>query len=275
MGFITKNRKQAAAIAAVLLLFIVFSVFRFASIHWSGTAETDAEETGQSELTDAEIAASEAEECLSSEQIALRDSYSDETLTFIGLLCSSDWMVGDHLPSLSFTPECYTETNEDMEQSVNAYVVSDIRVDSPQSGGTYSETYTAVLETGSGQSCLVQLTGTKDAETGASTFALSSSLFLRSWESYSPAATQKEFFVEGLNTDIQNYLGDGVETLKSELKSYCASYVPTASTATWDNGLYIDYSEGNLTTYFTLDDQAQTALTVTFDMDDKSFTVTQ
>lgn len=272
MRFLATHKKQALLITIALVVFIIFSVFSFIHVHQNDDLAGE-EET--SEMSEDEIAAADAEAKLTDEQISLRNTYDDDTENLIGLLCSSDWMVDDQLPSLTFTANYYTETISDTNQSVVAYVVSDLYMESSSDGNTFTEVYNAVLETSDGNSSLIKLTCTKNTKDASTAFTLAGSGFAKSWEEYDAVTTHRELTIEGLNADIQNYLGEDVDNLKSELASYCASYAPTAGTASWNKNLYIDYEEGLLTTYFTLDDRSMSVLTVVFNMSDRSFGISE
>lgn len=59
-------------------------------------------------------------------------------------------------------------------------------------------------------------------------------------------------------------LGSDIETLTKELSSWCAVNYPTATEATWDKAVIIDYDEGVLSTNFMLNTESPVPLAVNY-----------
>lgn len=269
MKLILEHKVQAILCLIAVILFICFSVFAYTSNHAGDPQENPA----TSDMTEEELAAKEAESNLTSEQLALRDSYGEQEETFISILCGSDWMVDNQLPSMSFNALEYAETDSNLNTTVVAYVISDLQVEQRTTSSKISEVFTAAVETSKKQTIIIKLVAEENLDGSDKKFTLTSNGFLDPENAYTQATAQKTFNVTGLNSDMSNYIGSSLTDLQEQMKVYCAAYVPTASEATWGKEVYIDYANGELTTYFDLNDRNATTITVVYNMTDKTFDI--
>jgi hypothetical protein len=275
MDFIQTYKTHIIIGIFVLVAFVIFSVSMYSLNHPDTSLDGDDTEALEeiAEQDEEQQKINDAEGSLSALLTAKRANYSEQETNFLGILCSTDWMINDQLPSVSFFETYYIETDESLNTNVVAFVITDIVVTDKSTSKAYSEEFTAAVETSTGTTAIIKLVASADSSGTDKQYSLTSSLFLEPDKTYTQATAQKEFNVEGMNTDILNCLDDAADTLQAQMRDFCAVYVPTSNTASWGETLYIDYKTGELTTYFELNDGKETDLTVVFDMVDKTFSI--
>ena len=77
--------------------------------------------------------------------------------------------------------------------------------------------------------------------------------------------------VKGLNSEVTNLVGGSPDELTVELSRWCAVHYPTATEATWNQVVSIDWENGVISTGFTLNGESAVNLTVVYLMDSGAF----
>lgn len=67
----------------------------------------------------------------------------------------------------------------------------------------------------------------------------------------------------GITGELADSMGMAASKIEAAVSTRATSVSPTATTATWDKEVWIDYASGTATTSFTLDDGASTPISVT------------
>jgi len=73
-----------------------------------------------------------------------------------------------------------------------------------------------------------------------------------------------EIKVEGVDSNLLPLIAGDKEGIEKAVQERAAKAAPGATRATWSQQVLMDYSQGMLTTSFTLDDAAKTVITVTY-----------
>lgn len=73
-----------------------------------------------------------------------------------------------------------------------------------------------------------------------------------------------EIKVEGVDSNLLPLIAGDKEGIEKAVQERAAKAAPGATKATWSQQVLMDYSQGMLTTSFTLDDAAKTVITVTY-----------
>lgn len=102
----------------------------------------------------------------------------------------------------------------------------------------------------------------KDAGDGKATVASDQFQMGKSYRESAQARTA--FSVAGVNDEYRALVGGDEAGLDTALGSYMASHVPSASRASFDGEVYVDYNAKTVLATFTCDDAARTILTVTY-----------
>ena len=79
--------------------------------------------------------------------------------------------------------------------------------------------------------------------------------------------------IEGVNSEFRELLGGTTDTLVKALSDYAHIHAPSATMATWDESLVVDYTTGTVSANFALNDAARTLLTVEYVRATSVFTV--
>lgn len=90
---------------------------------------------------------------------------------------------------------------------------------------------------------------------------------------YTLSAALKEVTLEGPDDPILSARGTSLDAARAAIASWCGTWRPTATTATWDKVVEEDHDERAYRIGYKLDDARSTFVTLVIGMDDHALTV--
>lgn len=272
--------------AALIGLFIVIVFIGGSAVSAMNVAQRRAKEdpaqTEQQEQIDGQRedagADSENVKLSESQKDAIR-AYDEDTEKFIDTLSASIWSAGGGRYTLRFSDDHYVETVNG-ESTTHSFAISRIDDSSDGYGGTYC---TAVFDTDTGTHIVTYMDGKGSAvrdvdkepvneEPSVVSTIQSASMFARKDMPYERIDSIEDITIKGLNSEMTELFGDDLDKLTKELSSWCAVHYPTATEATWEKSVIIDYDEGVLSTNFTLNTESTVPIAVNYKISDGTFT---
>ena len=250
---VMEHRTAALICLFLLIVFIGGSAMSAVNVahHRADIAAQQQQQAEEEQKTDEEKQQEkeEADPDLTDTQRKAIDNYDDDTKAFIETLSASVWSANNGTDTLQFTGHTYTETVNG-KATEHTYAVTRLEKGTDTAG---MEIDTAVFETDTGTHVIRYTcqTGTGEVTDTLSATLSSGTAFQLQDTDYVRQNPVQNITVEGLNDEITALLG-GADTLTSELSKWCAAYYPTASTATWNGTVTINYNENTITTAFTL-----------------------
>lgn len=277
------NEHKKAALIGLFLLIVFVGGSAVSAVNVAehraqeSTQQEDGEGAGSSAPSHKEPTTDDVK--LSSSQKKAIEGYDDETEKFIDTLSASVWSAGGGRDTLRFLENSYIETVNG-ESTTHSYAISRIDKSGDGYGGTYrtvvfdTDTGTHIVTYSDGKGSAVQGNSGDDAKDGSSITSTiqSSSMFTMKDAPYERVDSIEDIIVKGLNSEMTETLGGDLDTLTKELSSWCAVHYPTATEATWDKVVIIDYEDGILSTNFTLNTESAVNIAVNYKMSDGSFT---
>ena len=269
--FFSEHKLQVIIAAFVLVLFVSFSIASF--IHTQNVQQMQQEQEQIESSGDPTLdqARAEADAQLSNELKAKRDNYDNDTKEFIAILSAQLWGVGGSSPYISFTDTTYTESTQDGDSNIHAYVVNALEKTTQQASDPEIVMYRAAIETAD-SSFFIELTR-ETATDGNVTYSLASSEFMAPNDLYNSIQPSSAFQVSGLNDEVLQLIDNDETGLNNAVAEYCSQYLPTASNLTWANYVTIDYETNQIVFTFSEGDSSAEALAVIYDRTNKTFTV--
>lgn len=214
----------------------------------------------------------EAGAALSEEQQRLIDAYSEKEREIAALLASSTWTASKETASVIFTEDAFTEVKNGEEASAGkrSFAICALDEVSSVEGGVNGEhvqtddaTISILLDDGS--YAVMHLITQTSTSSELPAITVSCTAF-KDAASYLRVRAANGMSVEGLNDEVKGLLDGKQDELASVLTEWCAIYYPTAFTASWDGKVTLNYNSNALETSFSLNNQASTRITVTYDM---------
>lgn len=234
-----KGKMAIAATAAMILLVIAVSA---ASCSLGGNGDGNGEEPAK---TQAEQAGSQPQSTT---------AYKTPEEEAMAVLSGSVWQSGNGA-ELSFREGRFAEAEAD-KANLATFDVTQVL---PQDGG-FALTLSVDATKGSDEhDALVVLEKGKD---GAWNVTSDEFRLAKTYKAVpGPGA---EIKVEGIDSNLLPLIAGDKEGIEKAVQERAAKAAPGATRATWSQQVLMDYSQGMLTTSFTLDDAAKTVITVTY-----------
>lgn len=217
---------------------------------------------------------------LSDEQRSLVSSYGTAEKDLIGILCAGTWATSDGKYKLTFDKSNYVELAND-EKSEHTFAISHIDKTEGERGST---SYEVVMLTDSG-SHVVNLSTNIISTTGNGRKSMTSSLQSKSlfakksstYESnpYLRAESAPEIGLANFDESSLSVLATDKQALVDAISKWCAIQCPTATEATWNTTVSVDYSNHAHTTGFTLNDSSKTSINVSYNDSTSAFSITK
>lgn len=268
--FIKEHQKGALIALFLLIVFVGCSAVSAVNVA-QHRAQEAAEQTEQAQKDDkGDTSSKEADVPLTDEQKKAIDNYDDDTKKFIDTLSASVWSADGGKDTLRFSDNSYTETANGKTET-HSYAILRLERGMDTAG---SEVSTAVFETDTGTHVVTytNLSGAKPEDSGKVSSSLSSnSMFTLKGSNYERKDSVEAISIKGLNSEIVKLLGDDTEKLTSELSKWCAVTYPTATEATWEKAVVIDYETGVVSTNFTLNIENPVSIAVTYNRSDGTY----
>ena len=278
----------AAIAVAVAIIVAAFALKGAQGGSEEGPATTDAtqaqeqiEQTADADEGGDAVEQSEDENAreLTDEQKALIDGYSDEEKQICALLAASTWTASKETATVVFTEDAFCEykNGEQAKGEPRRYAISAVDSSSSVESGVNGERVqtddvTLSLLLDDGQQTIAHLITQTSTSSELPGITVSSNIFEDS-SSYLRVKASKGLSVEGLNSQAVELMGGKQDELKSKLTEWCAIAYPTASIASWDGKVEVNYNTNLLQTSFMLNNQANSRVTVVYDMAYGEFSV--
>jgi|GEM_PF-3259868 len=258
------------AIIMLILMFVGWSVWQY------GNRQAELQQQEQQAITEGETIDADTGDEVSNPQAELTDrqkdiisNYSIEQENFVALLSANIWMDATEASSLSFTENTYTEIKGTEKAIVPFAIVSVIEDNIVGEGSTY-ESHIASVETDS-SNFILKLQRWVASDGTAGEWKLTSSGFTMADE-YIRGSAAEGFVLEGMNDEAATLMG-GTEDLTSSIADFVTATYPSASVATWNGKIEIDWSEQTTTARFNLDTKSSTQIIVVYRMDTNKISV--
>lgn len=241
-----KNKVMLAAAIAALALLVGSGVARCSLAH---------EDIEEAESATEAIEQVEGAQERSGQEPGSADSKMDGSNTLEGLIGTSWVGTDDPARTLAIVDGAFVEGADG--QNAVTYWTLDSEEDA---GGTLTATVLASKSMNEAASpALVTIT-----QDGGNTYIKSDALS-STYKQVQPGAHALQF--SGITGELADSMGVEASKIEAAVSSRAASVSPTATKATWDKEVWIDYAGGTATTTFTLDDGASTLVSVTRNAD--------
>lgn len=173
------------------------------------------------------------------------------------------WVAEDGKATITFKDGRFVETNDETTKMTTFDVDSVI-------DQTNQTTITITIDEADG--------ATREGvlivrQNDAGILSVASDSFLLAKSYIQGEANSSPLQIEGINDEFRELIGKNVDQLQSAISEYAYSHAPTATAATWDKSLIVDYNTNEVFANFTLNDTAATVLTVEYSRDSAIFAV--
>ena len=267
-----KEHKKGALIALlVLLLFISSSVISAINVAHKRAHDAKTEETTPSSIQAQEKQTEKQDVPLTDNQESLIHDYNQETKDFITKLTRGTWTTTDDSSAVTFTDNEYTISIQGNPET-HTYAISRLTHNEDTQGGQH---YTIAMETDTGTHIATyeEITGmeaTNPAE-GIQTTLTSETMF----GSYSMTLTRIDsvptITLTDYDADAALYLGD-TDKLTEAFSQWIVTNYPRTTEARWNQFITIDYQNKTVMTSFTLVNEVQPSISVTYNTDTQTYT---
>lgn len=267
-----KTRGRRILTAALAVLAIAAMGARIAYVH--GPAPQDdaapaveeaapAEEEAEELRTAVDEPAAAAE--LTDRQRELVASYGAEEEEFVDRLRSSSWQTFDSQRNVHWTENTFAEVDLAAGSEIEpvTYAVAALSRSAQMTSGATTETVTAVLECGDGDTRILTLGKTVEAD-GSEVEVLSSDDFAVA-TSYLKRERAGAVEVRGLTEQMRGFIGGDEAGLARALTEYCRVHLPAAAAATWEQVVTIDEAAGTVAFSVMLDASDSPSVPVMYD----------
>ncbi len=242
----------ALAIAAVLIL-VGSTVVRCTLVHQSnGPATSTTEQSSGQDSSNQNDAQTQATDT----------SVADATAEAVSILQKNAWSADDGKASIAFKDGRFVET----DGTTSALTTFDVTSVSAQPNQTTVMVRIDNADATTSDSMLL----IRKSETGALRVVSDSFKLAKSYNQ--GKANSNPVKVE-INDEFCELLGGTTDALGKAITDYAHENAPTATKATWDKSLVVDYAENRVSANFTLDDAAATVLTVEYARSSATFSV--
>ena len=198
-------------------------------------------------------------------------SYTDITKEAIALLASNVWVDGGGTTVVTPTDRVMAIRAQG-EESWEAYVVMASARRTVTEGGTTSEVTTLCLQTPEWcDLATVTFPSSSGADEPAAPTLWCPSICGGSELTLSVAL--KEVTLEGPDDSILSARGTSLLKARATIASWCGTWRPTATTATWDKVVEEDHEQRTYRIGYKLDDARGTSVTLSIGMDDHALAV--
>jgi hypothetical protein len=240
-----------------MTLVVSGSVVRCTAIHAPGADTPTAEEVAESELDD--------------DIRDLRKGYTAETKEALALIGSNVWVGTDGTTVVEPTEKAILTRAGDTE-SCEAYAVCASMRESVSKDGVPTTVTTMCVETNEWTDIAV-LTVPAAMDGNPPAPATLKCPSICGGATLTLSAACKDVTLDGPDRAILEARGTTPEAVRSLVSSWCGTWRPTATTATWDRVVEEDHDKRAFRFSYTLDDARKTAVTVSVPMDGSEPTV--
>lgn len=258
------KKKIYLGFAIFIIVVLVACGIKYFTTQNTQPNETYEEETGIStqEIVDYQ---------LSSEQTSLIEQYGDEENQVLELLTSNVW--AENTNTITFDRAGFTVHQNDSETKYSFAIKEAKNETIKGSNNEYTERWTLVSNI-NGQETLVTLDRFHPASGAIQEWAFTCDL-INYGAVFSRIESSAEFKVLGITDEFTNLVGGSEITnaLQTSINEWCASNAPTASSATLNSTVEIDFNTKTYRYTFSLDDSTLTEITVIQSMVDNSFDI--
>lgn len=181
----------------------------------------------------------------------------------LSILKDSAWTADGGRSTIAFKDGRYVES-DGTANNMTAFDVSSVT----KEGGQTSVMLRLDLPDGTAKDSLVLL---RQDASGACSVSSDDFALAKTYVQGTPNAAAVELV--GVNDEFRELLGGTTEGLAEAVTDYAHAHVPTATKATWEQSLVVDYASGTASANFTCDDAASTVLTVEYARGPATFTV--
>lgn len=216
---------------------------------------------------------------LTAEQQSLIQAYSDKEKDLTALLAANTWTASKETSTIDFTEDSYREIKDGKiaNGGVRRFAICALDTDtSVESGvnGERAQTDATIMSVllDDGTYVVMHLLAMTSTSSELPEMTINSSSFVDA-KSYMRMRAAQGLSVEGLNEQALALMGGKQPQLTELLTEWCAINYPTASVATWDGRLDVNYNTNILSTSFTLNNQASSRVSIIYDMAYAAFSV--
>lgn len=243
-----KKRIMAAAAIGAIVILIVSTAVRCAVSRTADQATGTAQEDAAVQVQEAD--GGEA----STDAQAVTPGTTTEDEGALSTLESRAWKA-ESGATVTFKDGMYIETDGSLAK------ITAFTVDSEVASGSQTTLMLELYRDGSADAVASAVVIRKDAD---SSYTVASDQFQLATSYKEVQEARTSFAVAGTNDAYLALVGGDEEGLEKALADYTAAHVPSATKATFDGEVYIDYGAGTVLATFTCDDAAQTILSVTY-----------
>lgn len=263
VDFVKKNRHAAIIILALVVCFIVFSVYMY-EINSSVRGNVD---TSEQESASAQEEISE-QNVLTDHQRTLIDGYGSKEKELIEYLSANVWVYEKGSCILHFSDTEFTVATTTDEKST-AFAIDALESESTDTDDGRITEFTCTIELADGSSHILKVQRSDSDPSYATVISQafgSATSFVRSHPS-------ETFTIEELPDIAVAMIDNKQEELKKALNDYRSFYVPSASEASCSTPMSIDWQAHTVILYFTFNNDNETTVVAIYSQTDGTFNV--
>ena len=269
--FIKEHKKGTLISLLILLLFITSSVISAINVAHKRANDAQTEETTPSSIQTQEKQTKNKDVPLTENQESLIHDYNQETKDFITKLTRGTWTTPDDSSAVTFTDDHYTIITQGNPET-HTYAISRLTHNEDTQGGQH---YTIAIETDTGTHIATyeETTGmeaTNPAE-GIQTTLTSETMFGTSTRTLTRIDSVPTITLTNYDADAALYLGD-TDKLTEAFSQWIITNYPRTTEARWNQFITIDYQNKTVMTSFTLTNEVQPSITVTYNTETQTYT---
>ena len=194
-------------------------------------------------------------------------SYGTTARELQDFLNASVWVNGDSYARFQDGAAVTKKNGKDAEAAPFVIRTAEKKTEASDGSKSSTTTYVAAIEI-EGQTGL--LTYTKSSSTAVdfdmSTSKIVCTALFGNSSDYASQGPAETFDVANLSSDAVNMLGGDKDKIASALSTLARDIAPTASIATWNEDVTIDYGTGVVSATFTLNNSSKTVVKAKYDM---------
>lgn len=269
--FFASHRRGVLVAAAVLLAATALSVARCSSL-----AEQRAHDAAQEQQVEEPSGGSTSPDyaSLTDAQRELVSGYGPDERGFVQSLESYIWASADGASAVAFSGNAFSFSRDGKTAALKPFAVSalsgaSVSAEAGAASDDASPTVASLLMEDGGT--VIVSIGRIPSADGAIGLAMTTDAFSGSRMVYIAERASDGVSVKGITDDAEAALGGDARDLIEAVESHVESAYPTASTASWEGDLLLDYRDGTAQMSFGLDDARQSKIVVTWHLDDGTF----
>lgn len=269
--FLSSHKRGILIASIVLLAIVALSVARCSSL-----AEQRAKEAANAQQSE-EVRTNEdsknTEASLTDEQKKLVANYSADESGFVKSLESYVWVSSNGSSAVTFSNNAFSLSRNGKSADARPFAVSALSGASisAEAGAASDDTSPTVasLLMDDGTTGIVSIE--RVPSNGSIGLAMTTDAFSDSRMVYMAERASDGVSVEGITDDAKAALGKDTNSLVKAIENHVESSYPTASSASWEGDLLLDYRNSTAQMSFDLDDARESKLVVTWHLDDNTF----